>query len=496
MGCDNQLVMSSYTAVTGRSLIIASVVFLLTASVAGATYDISFVGIEVDDTEVSVGDTLSYRSNLVNLADGPNTDLTVNGLLVRKSDRNLVFETEVASDIDLASRELHTVEGSHEIPDSVPAGDYEWVLQVETPTGVPVAHMTESVSVSNPNDVASVSFTEGGVYLMIDRVQVGDGIVREFSQPTYGSSGETAIPGRPFDVMFELTNDGDVDMGLTADIEVVSTYDAAAEPVLTTSKDLGTLASGDTQEYNLSASVDEPGTYRVITEVTDQDGTVRAEGEVRLVIGGNGGSIVNVVNEHDTYGSGDTIGVNVSYVGPADGATIVEDATLTARILQDEEEVVTDSYQIDQLPFNVEQHQFTMEAPSELDQYTLEITLGKDGTTYDTFTAEYQALDPDRVLTADGNVRVQGECVDDGTCTRAEYEKGDCFDCRNVDEPPEETSYFNEVDESEIQDPGDEPDDEQTQQDNMAPAWAWIVGGVLALVIVAGILSKRFKEEI
>lgn len=486
--------MTDYALPSARMLVLSTIILSLTVTVAGSAYDISFVGIDVDETDLSVGDDLSYQTNIVNLAESPHTDLDVRGMLIRNSDRNLVFERDIASDIDLAPRELHTVTGSHELPDDVPSGDYEWIIQAYTQTGVPVAYMSSSVSITNPNEVPSVTFAESGVYLMIDRVQVGDGYVREFEQPTYGSSGQTAIPGRPFDIMFELNNDGTTEMDLRANVEIVPTYDASNEPIESFSEDLGTLAVGASEEYNITASVEEPGTYRVVTDIVDGDGTVRAEGEVRLVIGGNGGSIVNVANQQDTYDEGETMNVDVSYVGPADGSSIVEDAALTATVLDGDETVVEEDYQISQLPFTVESHSFSMDAPEDLDQYTLEVTLGKDGTTYDTFTAEYQNLDPERVLTDDGEVRVQGECIDDGTCTQAEYEKGGCFDCRNKDEPPEETSYFNEVDEtpSGPEDPGDETE----EPDDIAPAWLWIVGGVLAVVILAGVLSKKFKEEI
>ena len=486
--------MSSHTAVSWRAVSILTLLLLVTGTVAGVTYDLSFVGIEVDETDLATGDQLSYQSNLVNTADAPHTDVTVTGMLIRKNDRNLVYETTVQEDIDLAPRELVTVGGNHTIPEEVPAGDYQWILQAETQTGTPVAYMSESVSITNPSEVPSVSFGEGGVYLLIDRVQVGDGIVREYQQPTYGSSGETAIPGNPAEVVFELTNDGTTDLDLTANIEVIPTYAADTEPVTTASEDLGTLTVGETQEYNASVTVDDPGTYRVVTDIVDSNGESIGEGEVRLVIAGDGGSIVNVANVQDVYDAGDTIGTNVSYVGPADGSTVVEDATLTMQVRKDNSTVLEETHQIDQLPFNVEEYEFTAEAPEDLDDYTLRIVLGKDDTTYDTFTASYQELDPERVLTEDGTVRVQGECVDDGVCTRAEYEKGGCFDCRNVDEPPEETSYFNEVDETpgeDTQDPGGTPDPTE-----LAPAWTWIIGFVLFIVILAGVLTKKFKEEI
>ena len=485
--------MSSYTAVSWRSLSIVTLLLLITGTVAGVTYDLSFVGIAVEETDLAVGDSISYQSNLVNLADGPHTDVTVRGMLIRNSDRNLVYDTQVASDIDLASRELVTVEGSETVPDAVPSGDYQWVLQAETKAGAPVAYMSESLSITNPQEIPSVSFGESGVYLLIERIQVGDGIVREYRQPTYGSSGETAIAGNPFDIRFSLTNDGEIDMDLTANINIVPTYATDGEPVESFEEELGTLAPGESSEYTLSSAIDEPGTYRVRTEIVDGSDTVRADGEVRLVIGGDGGSIVNVANHEDIYDEGDTIATNVSYVGPADGSTVVEDATLTMQVRQDNQVVVEDSHQIDRLPFNVEDYTFEMEAPRDLDEYTLRVVLGKGDVTYDTFTASYEELDPERVLTDDGTVRVQGECVDDGTCTQAEYNIGGCFDCRNVDESPEETSYFNEVDQNQLDEGTGTGTDDSA---GLAPAWTWIAGFVLFMVVLAGVLSKKFKEEI
>ncbi|MDY6777035.1 MAG: hypothetical protein SVU32_00080, partial [Candidatus Nanohaloarchaea archaeon] len=109
-------------------------------------------------------------------------------------------------------------------------------------------------------------------------------------------------------------------------------------------------------------------------------------------------------------------------------------------ILKEGNTVVEKQKMIDRLPFNPATRTFSFQAPTSLQDYRLRVVLGKGDRVFDTFEARYQNLVAERVLTGSGQVREKGACFDNGKCTSQEYQIGTCYDCRNVEQPPQKVS--------------------------------------------------------
>ncbi len=451
---------------------------LLTFSAATATsFDISFRGLEVDEPVYNAGETLEGRANILNHGDGPQVGLNVYAFLQRESDNSVVFETVLEEDIDLASRELRLVEIEEEIPSDIPEGEYELIYRVESSSGIPVAFIQEEVYIENEEVTDVVELGSSGVYLVYEQIITqGDSVVTR-RQPSYGTHGETVLPGSEFDIRAEIVNPGDSSVELSAETKIRPTYSTKDKDIREFEEQIGSLDPGEEKVYTLETSMNQPGTYEVETVINNEDGDRMTGGSVRLVIGGEGGSITEVRNYEDVYKEGEYFGSEVTIVGPADGVSTVENAFLNLEILKEDEVVISEEKTIDRLPFQPEDFEFGFEVPEDLEEYVLRIELGKDDLVFDVYEEEYSELIPDRVLTEDGYVRERGECVMDGVCTKQEYEMG-CYDCRGVEEEPEKESYFVRTFEEE-----DEETEEPEEDDEY-----WRIGLVAAIGLIAVVL--------
>jgi hypothetical protein len=464
-----------YTTSGRKAVIFVSLALLTTFIGSAVFYQISFRGLQLEETQVNAGDELEYSANIVNLGSGPYTDVQVRASLVRESDRTQMLDTVLHSDVDLAAREIITLNDSLQIPQDTPAGDYNLIVTGNTPTGNPMSYISKRITVNNDEKVKTVQFGKEGLYLSSKRVVIGDNVITTYELPTYGSQGENILPGTNFSINFELENPGDQQIDPQAEIEIIPTYSSEDEPVKTIEKDLEALSPGEMNNYSIQEQMDSPGTYRVVARIESAGEEELASSEVRLVIAGEGGSIVNVENSRDTYGQGDIMRLNASIVGPADGSSVVEDAYLRTEVLKDGETVLQSEKTIDRLPLSTTGYEFREEVPEQLGTYTLRVELGKDDVVYDTFEAQYEPLTAEKRLTSDGQVWQQNQCFDDGECTQREYELGNCYDCIGVEEPPANQT--------------DSVDDEQDNLTQIA-----VVVGVAAVLVLAVLGYRRWSQ--
>lgn len=454
---------------------------MVSSIAAAAFYQVALMGVSVSDDTVSAGDSLAFETEIVNRDDAPHTDLQVRALIQRMDDRSLVTSKTVREDVDLASREIISIDDEIEIPENTPDGSYSLILLAQTPNGPSISGASEAISVDNPEDVKSLSLGSDGVYLMTEQVSVSGDTITVRELPSYGTEGDTVLPGSSFDIRFDLRNNGDLPVDPTARIEIYSTYDDNEEVLKEQTVDLGTLTPGEERAHNLTSSMSEPGTYVIDTQIQDADGNQLTKGSVRLVIGGKSGSIVEVSNQQDTYDADEEVTVDATIVGPADGSTTVENAYLAVSALKDGQEVASKEMMVSELPLNPEERTISFATPENLEEYTLSVELGQGDQTFDTFEAEYRPLEAERKLTSDGRIQEAGQCFDDGTCTQAEYELGDCYDCRNRESPPEDISD------------SDEGEKEQKNDDESGSMGRFLtlIGGGLIIVTVITILYRR-----
>lgn len=412
------------------------VILILFGGVASAEfYQVSFKGLDLEKSSYSGGEKVQFTTNIANLAQSPYTDMAVEASLIREEDRTRIEKEVVSGNVDLAAREILEMDGSIEVPSDAPSGSYSLVLQAISPGGTPMTFISDTIDVDNPGNEGFVSFGNKGVYIITKRTITGEGgIVQEFTRPSYGTQGENVMPG-DFGIKFKLNNGQSSSLSPKARVSITPTY-GEGEPIKSFERDLASVDAVSSQEYRLNTSVRTPGTYIVVVEIVDSSGNVVGESEVRLVIAGEGGSITDVNNAKDVYKYGEDLNVDISVVGPADGATSVQDAYLKMEILKNGEVVQSNEKNLEKLPFNPETYSFSTSAGEKLDEYTLRVELGKDDTVYDTFEAEYEELEAERKLTSTGEIKEEGECFDNNVCTREEYKIGNCFDCIGVEEPP------------------------------------------------------------
>jgi hypothetical protein len=399
-----------------------------------AFYQISFRGLSLDSTSVEAGDSIQVDTSIANTGEEPRTDIDVRVRLVRESDNSVVFSDTLREDVDLAGREIINIQEAVKVPEDVPDANYSFSVLAIDASGVSKASLSQEISVSNDREISTVSFGNNGVYLLVKRVVTGDDFTRTYEVPSYGTQGENVIPGSNFTIKFNLTNTGDTVVSPEAQFEIVPTYTDNAEPLREFNRDLGRISPQENNVYEFNSSVLQAGTYEVKTQILGSDGEGMGSSEVRLVIAGKGGSITDLANSKDTYDSGETVEASATVVGPADGSTVVNNAKLSMEVLKEGEVVNTDSTTIDTLPLSPENYKLQLQAEEDLTNYTLRVTLGKEGVVYDTYEADYQPLEAEKKLTEGGRIKRKNACFDDGVCTEKEFEIGTCYDCINVSE--------------------------------------------------------------
>ncbi len=406
----------------------------LTGITSAAYYQISFRGMKADQTQIQAGNEVNFETNIANLGENPRTDITVEALLVRDSDNSVVHREVINDDVDLAGREILLLDETVQVPSSTPEGDYNLVIRGLDSSGIAKAFVSEDISVSNDRSISSLSFGNKGVYLLTPRIVTGEGYTRRYSLPSYGTQGENVLPGSNFSIKFSLENKGTETVNPEARFRIVPTYSQNPEPVKEFSQDLSAIGPAETANYSFEQQLTTPGTYQVYAEIFDGEGNEMASSRVRLVIAGAGGSITDVSNSQDTYAAGQEFSLDATLVGPADGSTTVRDAQLAVQVTSEGSEVFTETKTIDKLPLSPQDYTVSRQLQQNLENYSINVTLGKDDRIYDTYTADYEPLTAERSLTEGGQVRNRNACFDDGKCTEREFEIGNCYDCIGVSE--------------------------------------------------------------
>ncbi|MFB6114733.1 MAG: hypothetical protein ABEK04_00435 [Candidatus Nanohalobium sp.] len=411
-------------------------VLLLSLMVTGLTsaafYQISFRGLQLDKTNVDAGESIGFATNIVNLGEDPRTDIKVEALLVRESDKSVVYEEVVRSDVDLAAREAILVNKSVTVPDNVPEANYTFMLRAVDASGIVKSFVSQDISVDNDRSITSVGFGNKGVYLLAKRIITGDGYTKTYSLPSYGTQGENVLPGSNFTLKFNLENKGTETVSPEAKFRIVPTYSSESDAVKTFTRDLESISPQETNEYSFESELKTPGTYEVKVEIVDSEGNFLSSSQVRLVIAGAGGSITDVANSQDTYSAGQTVSASATVVGPADGSTVVRDAYLKMVVTKDGNQVLSTSKTIDTLPLSPKEYKLEAQTSQTLTNYTMKISLGKGDKVFDTYTARYEPLTAERKLMPSGQVKEVNACFDNGKCTKNEFEMGSCYDCIGV----------------------------------------------------------------
>ncbi|MGC9310836.1 MAG: hypothetical protein ACP5E4_03905, partial [Candidatus Aenigmatarchaeota archaeon] len=168
---------------------------------------------------------------------------------------------------------------------------------------------------------------------------------------------------------------------------------------------------------------------RVVAEIY-LDGEFACSKEVRAVVSGKDGTILELNNPQDTYEKGDEAVIELTVVGPADKSTVsgayaeIEITSGGSPVKSLKKEPITLSLEPQTL-------RFSFGAPADLERYELTARIGKGSKVFDEKVSEYEAFVMESILTEDGRVLPAGAdgCFDDGKCTDEESKRGDCLDC-------------------------------------------------------------------
>jgi hypothetical protein len=408
--------------------------------------NIFFLGITTDQGQYSAGSNLTIETTAVNEGSNPQVNMTLSYKIRRENDGAMIRSS--SESLELGSREARTLKKIISIPPMILPGNYEVLVEALSTSGTPIASIFKIISIdANSSQREGVLFKEGEFYLEVPITQaIADGITETKIKYMYGFVGDTIPKGNPISAHFGLVNPGNVGLDLLARLEIVPSYsksNPATEPQIIEER-LGYLESGADKNSSISFSIDKPGTYSVIIAIYSKDKFL-CQKEIRAVISGEDGSLLDIKNSKATYLEGEPVKVEVSFVGPAD-KSLVEGTYVQLKIKSDGREIES----LENSPITLSSQpgmtQFKLNAPEELKNYDLEISLGKGSEVFDSVAQSYHPIDPNLTIANDGRIipsNVSG-CFDDGACAESESKLGDCLDCQAMNKTAErqETENF------------------------------------------------------
>ncbi|MFW6286264.1 MAG: hypothetical protein ACOC16_04045 [Nanoarchaeota archaeon] len=390
--------------------------------------NVGFFGSEVSKGTLTTGEKLDVEFNVVNREELVKAQVLVVYELRRISDMSLFFKSE--EKLDFAPFEVKKLKKEFSF-DDIPGDEYFFTISLRSGSGAPLSFISHDISIEN--DLESVYFsTLPFLKIYYDHV---DG--RKTSELSYTNTGRPIVPGDIFEVHFSLNNQQDVSKDLRSEIFMKNSYlGGELEKVY---EENISINANERKDFSIEYSHEKAGTYDLFVVIYDEDNKVVGNKEVRVVIIGDGGSLIDVFNHKDVYDVGELGKIDVSLVGPADAMSIVRDVELKMEIFKEDNLIYEDSKEIDELPFNPETYNFVFENDVILDYYKVKVTLRKGDKIYDEVELNYEPLNPDLVISADGRVFDPNvvACFDDGICTDEEKDIGNCLDCFGINDSVE-----------------------------------------------------------
>jgi len=420
---------------------IITVFLLAPASAADSSYrqEIFFLGINAGDGPHSAGSNLTVETTIINKGSNPQANLTVYYKLSRRNDSALIFSEP--DSLDLGSKEARVIKKVLSIPSMVIPGSYDISIEVVSASGTPVSSIFQGITLGTTGSLAKgVLFREGEFYLEVPVTQtIADGITETKTKYMYGFVGDTIPKGNPISAHFSLSNPGNSGLNLSARLEVLPSYGKTnlnIEPQII-EEELGYMDAGTNKTSSINFSIGKPGTYSVLLAIYSKDSFL-CQKEIRAVVSGEDGTILNVKNSMDTYLEGENVRIEVSFVGPAD-KSMVESAYIQLNIKSGGREIKSLRNGPLLLSTQPGLTEFRFSAPEELKEYDLEIVLGKGSDVFDSVVQSYRPMEPNLTITGDGRIissNGQG-CFDDGVCMENESKLGDCLDCQPMNKTAE-----------------------------------------------------------
>lgn len=417
--------------------------FLMISFLLPCTFaNIGFFGSEINSEKINQGDELIINSNLVNREDLVKARITVAYELRRINDMSLLKSK--SDEFSFAPNEVKKLNETIETV-GVPSGDYFLNVNVLSGSGTPLSFITHKITIDGDGD--KINFKELP-YLKI-YYPYDNGRVRY--ELSYSNTGKPIIPDENFEVRFSLENLEPVSKNLRMEFHLKNSYSVGnLEKIY--SEEI-TVGANKIEEFITDYKMNKAGTYDLFVKIFDENEMLIANKEVRVVIMGAGGSLIDVFNKQDTYLVGETTSINVGLVGPADAVSVVSNVYLKTSILKEDRVISEKKINIERLPFNPLEYDFEFDVIENLEYYKVKVVLGKGDKIYDEVILDYEPLKPEFVISSDGRIYDPTviACFDDGICSNQETELGRCVDCialkikKNVEVEEENLNESNQM---------------------------------------------------
>lgn len=284
----------------------------------------------------------------------------------------IIYETD--SPLNLQPNEVKNIDFQWVIPTTAEQGIYRAYCKIISQNGVSKGFMTELFEVKNSGQ-------------QVKAVKLSD---LEFEyKGEFGTAleGFHVDPNSKMSAQFMINNTGNVVLDLKTIINFTYTYNPD-KSALSEEKSL-TLKPLETKKiiFNLT-SPSKPTTYTPVISAWSENNML---GELigRLVVEGQGGTILNAHTEKLAYVKDEPVVIAVQVTGSADYEHEVKQADLYCKISDSTGREILSTKKTADLEFNPKEIIFSKSAPESFVNYTLYCSLNKGNKVLDEFKSNY-----------------------------------------------------------------------------------------------------------
>lgn len=429
-----------------------------------------FSGVEFDEiTDLNKFDNFNFNTTIVNSESSVFADVIFKYSIASTSSYEVYFKD--SQKISMAPNEVKFFKESIDIK-NIKNGQYWFNVLIYEQSGAPIAGMKYLIEFEGETNENMINILKGPYLIGLD--SNGNQV-----QKSFGSLGNNMPQNSSKYLVLELENKNLEDIDIL--VELFNTYSIENKVY-----EIENKAKFNQSEIEKKILIDYniPGTY-VVRSSFFKDNMFLFSKDIRLVIAGISGSIVNVENEKDVYSIGENIKLSGVLIGPADGVTKLENVDLELLIYQDNNLVLNKNKQIDSLGFQSLNFVFNEKLNQNLEKYKVIINLKKDEQILDNIELNYEKLEAEFEY-KDGVIFEKDfvGCFDDNICSKEEREIGDCYDCYLED---------NKKDEVILENSSNINLNDGYQNKNLIIIIVWII--VLIIIGISLFLWWRKKDE-
>lgn len=368
---------------------------------------------------------LNYKLTVANSEDKVISDVLFKFTLVNTNSKNIVLKED--SFIDSYYNYEAKIYNKKINISNIPNGKYTLNFIMYQKTGAPINGFKKDINLTlnnfTFNYINNIStLIDNGPYL-INENKNGDLI-----GSSHGMLGEN-LKGKEnifVGVLFKKNLSNGIKNNLKLKVKLFYSYSQFDKPTYSTQGNLTYFNNLGKLKLNYS----KPGSYNVKVSFLYKNQFLFSK-IIRLVIYGKSGGIVDVLNSQDIYKKGDIFNLNGILIGPADGASQIENPHIKMSLIQNNKQLYSNDKKLENLGFQPLNFNFKINNLSfDLNNYQVKLDLYDTNLLLDEVILNYTKLSP-KYLYKNGLVYKNDPnmCLDDGICTKNEKNIGNCLDC-------------------------------------------------------------------